>query len=200
MRLKDKVALVTGASGGLGQGICEEFAREGADCIVVYHRDKAEGENTARKVQELGRRAELVQADTGNELQVKAMIGAAERAFGRLDIVVANAGIGGGSKPLLETSLADFERVIQTNLIGTYLTVRYGAELMAKRRSGKVITMSSVHGIGATHQRWFADALDELWADHPIHHSTGCGRVAGQRAPVSTASPLAAFMPAGMPY
>lgn len=150
MRLKDKVALVTGASGGLGRAICEEFAREGADCVVVYHHDQKEGEQTARSVRELGRRAELVQADVGNEDHVKAMISRAEAAFGRIDILVANAGVG-SCKPLLETTLADFERLIQTNLIGTYLTVRHGAELMARKKSGKIITMSSVHGLGATH-------------------------------------------------
>jgi 3-oxoacyl-[acyl-carrier protein] reductase len=150
MRLKGRVALVTGASGGLGRAICEEFAREGADCIVVYQHDHAEGDRTASRVRELGQRAELVQADVGSESQVKSMISVAETSFGSLDILVANAGIG-MSKPLLETSLADFEGLIRTNLIGTYLTVRCGAELMAKKRSGKIITMSSVHGIGATH-------------------------------------------------
>ena len=100
MRLKDKVALVTGASGGLGAGICEAFAREGAHCIAVYHSDKKGGEDTAARVRELGREALAVQADIGDEAQVREMVQAADRTFGRLDILAANAGYG-LAKPLL---------------------------------------------------------------------------------------------------
>ena len=151
MQLKNRVALVTGASGGLGGAMCEAFAREGADCVVAYRSDRPEAERTAAKVREAGRRAELVQADVGDETAVREMIGAAEGSFGRLDILVANAGFGGGVGPLLETTLVDFERLIHTNLVGTYLTVRYGAALMARGGGGKVITVSSIHGLGGTH-------------------------------------------------
>ena len=150
MRLKDKIALVTGASGGLGSAMCIAFAREGADCVVVYRSDKAAGEKTTEEVRKRGRRAELVQADVGEEDEVEAMMGTVERIFGRLDILVTNAGVG-VRKPLLETNLADFQKVIHTNLIGTYLTVRYGASLMARQKQGKIITISSVHGLGGTY-------------------------------------------------
>lgn len=150
MRLKNKRALVTGASGGLGGGICEEFAREGADCIVVYRSDQVEAENTAAKVRNLNRQAEVVQADIGDQKQIEAMFDSAEKAFGGLDIIVANAGFG-TVKPLLETSVDDFQGMIQTNLVGTYLTVRCGAERMVSQGHGKIITMSSVHGLGGTH-------------------------------------------------
>lgn len=150
MRLKDKVALVTGASGGLGAAICEAFAQEGAHCLVVFRSDKQEAEKTAAKVRALGCRAEIHGADISDEVQVQEMVAAAEKTFGRLDVIVANAGIG-IAKPLLETTLADFDKILRTNLIGTYLTVRYGAQLMAPQRSGKIITMSSVHGLGGTH-------------------------------------------------
>ncbi len=150
MRLKDKVALVTGASGGLGAGMCEAFAGEGAHCIAVYHSDQKGGEETAARVRELGQEAVVVQADIGDEEQVREMIQTADRTFGRLDILAANAGYG-LAKPLLETTVADFEKLVRTNLIGTYLTVRYGAALMARAKQGKIITMSSVHGLGGTH-------------------------------------------------
>ena len=150
MRLKDKIALVTGASGGLGTGICEAFAREGADCLLVYHSDRAGAEATAALVAGLGRRAVICQANVSQEDQVKAMVKAALAAFGRLDIVVSNAGLGRGG-PLMETTVADFEALIRVNLIGTYLTVRYGAEPLVKQRHGKIITVSSVHGLGGTH-------------------------------------------------
>jgi len=150
MQLHDRVALVTGASGGLGGAICEAFAREGADCVVAYRSDRAEAERTAAKVRAAGRRAELVAADVGDETAVRALTAAAEQSFGRIDILVANAGFG-TCKTLLETTLEDFEKLIRTNLIGTYLTVRHGAAVMARRRRGKIITVSSIHGLGGTH-------------------------------------------------
>lgn len=150
MRLQDKVAVVTGASGGLGAGICEAFAQEEAHCVVVYRSDRAEGKKTLAKVRRLGRRAKLVQADVSKEAQVKRLIRATKKTLGSLDILVANAGTG-STKPLLDTTLGDFEQLIRTNLIGTYLTVRHGAELMAGQGSGKIITVSSIHGLGGTY-------------------------------------------------
>ena len=150
MRLKDKRALVTGASGGLGGAICEEFAREGAHCVVVFRSDREGGEKAAAKIRGLNRQAEVVKADVGDQKQVENMFEAAEKALGGLDIVVANAGFG-SVKPLLETKVDEFEGMIRTNLVGTYLTVRCGAERMARGGGGKIITMSSVHGLGGTH-------------------------------------------------
>lgn len=150
MRLGGKIALVTGASGGIGAAITEAFAREGADCVVGYFSDAAGSERTVETVEQWGRRARAVQVDVRVEDQVKNMFDEVESSFGPLDIVVANAGLG-RSKPLLETSVADFEELIRTNLIGTYLTVRYGAVEMAKRGHGKIVTISSVHGLGGAH-------------------------------------------------
>ena len=150
MRLKDKVALITGASGGIGAAIAEAFAREGADCVVAYRSDEAGSERCVDAVQSLGRRAQSVQVDIRDERQVGSMYEFAENALGPLDIVVANAGLGKG-KPLLETTVEDFEELIRTNLIGTYLTVRLAAERMAERRKGKIVTIASVLGLGGTH-------------------------------------------------
>ena len=150
MRLRDKIALVTGASGGLGGGICDAFAREGADCVVGYGTDRAGAEKTAAIVEGHGREALVHQADTREEDEVRGMVRAALDAFGRLDIVVANAG-GGFRAPLMETKLEDFDRLIRMNLVGTYLTVRYGAEPLVEQKHGKMITVSSVHGLGGTY-------------------------------------------------
>ncbi len=152
MRLKNKIALITGASGGLGAAICREFSIEGADCIVVYNSDKKEAENTAKEVQKNGRQAEIIRADISKEAEIELMYKTVKNTFGHLDIVVANAGLGGASKPILKTTVSDFKKVIDTNLIGTYLTVREGAKLMVPQKSGKIVTMSSVHGLGGTHQ------------------------------------------------
>lgn len=150
MRLENKIALVTGASGGLGAGICQAFAGEGADVVVAYHSNRDTAEQTAAEVEQLGRKALIVKADTSSESDVKAMVQKSVETFGHLDIVVANAGLG-MFKHLMETTVEDFEKLVRVNLIGTYLTVRHGAEPMLARKSGKIITMSSVHGIGATH-------------------------------------------------
>lgn len=151
MRLLDKVALVTGASGGLGGAICREFAAEGADSIVVYNRDAEGAERTASAVRAVGRRAEIVQADVAVEEEVAAAVAKAESSFGRIDIAAAVAGIGGSLKPLLELQADEFERVMKVNVVGTYLTVRHAAALMVRSGGGKIITMSSIHGVSGTH-------------------------------------------------
>ncbi len=151
MRLRDKVALVTGASGGLGGAICREFAAEGADCIVGYRGDAEGAERTADAVRVAGRRAEIVRADVACEADVVAAVAKAEECFGRLDIAAAVAGIGGALKPLLEFGTEEFERVTRVNVVGTYLTVRHAAALMARTGGGKIITMSSIHGVSGTH-------------------------------------------------
>jgi len=150
MRLKDNVALITGASGGIGACIAEAFAREGADCIIGYWSDKTGAERTVDNIKSMGQRAQSTQVDIRDEQKVKSMFDDAENTFGSINIVVANAGLGKG-KPLLESTLQDFEELIQTNLIGTYLTVRHAAERMAKHGRGKIVTISSVHGLGGTH-------------------------------------------------
>ena len=151
MRLRDKVALVTGASGGLGGAICREFAAEGADSIVVYRGDADGAERTAAAVRAAGRRAEVVRADVGCDAEVAAAVAAAEERFGRLDVAAAVAGIGGALKPLLDFGAEEFERVSRVNVTGTFLTVRHAAALMARTGGGAIITMSSIHGVSGTH-------------------------------------------------
>ena len=150
MRLREKAAVVTGASGGLGKGICVAFAREGADCLVTYCKNREGAEATAAAVRELGRRAEIFQVDVADERQVRAMIQAGLDAFGRLDIAVANAGLG-VRVPFIDSTPEQFDHVVATNLRGTYLTLRYAAEPMVKTGGGKLITISSIHGLGGSH-------------------------------------------------
>ena len=151
MSIEGKVALVTGGSGGLGGAICREFAAEGADCVVVYRSDLAGAEATAAQVEAAGRRSLVVQAEVTDESAVAAAVAACRERFGRLDIAVAVAGMGGRLQPLLELELDEFERVQRTNVVGTYLTVRHTALLMRESGAGKIITMSSVHGVSGTH-------------------------------------------------
>ncbi len=146
MRFEGKVALVTGASNGIGRGIAEAFARDGADVVVNYHRDRDGAEHTASAVIEAGRRALVVQADVGDENAVLAMFEAVDDDFPTLDMLVNNAGIGGSDGPLHKTSLATWERVIRTDLHGPFLCSREAARRMVERGTkGRIVNISSVH-------------------------------------------------------
>ena len=98
MTLEGKVALVTGASGGIGRGIAQSLAEAGADVVVNYQRDADGAEETARIVRDNGRRALVVQADVGDPEAVVRMFEASDAEFGRFDILVNNAGHGGGGR------------------------------------------------------------------------------------------------------
>lgn len=146
MRFEGKVALVTGASNGIGRGIAEAFARDGADVVINYHRDRAGAEQTARAVTDTGRRALIVQADVGDEGAVLAMFEAVDQAFPTIEMLVNSAGIGGSDGPLHKTSLATWHRVIRTDLDGPFLCSREAARRMVERGTrGSIVNISSVH-------------------------------------------------------
>ena len=146
MKLDGKVALVTGAGSGIGRGIAEALARAGADVAVNYRVNAAGAEETARGVREAGRRALQVRADVGVAEEVEAMFAAVDREFGRLDVLVNNAGVGGDGRPLHEAPVANWERVLRTNLHGPYLCAREAARRMiAQGGGGRIVNISSVH-------------------------------------------------------
>lgn len=146
MRFAGKVAVITGASSGIGQGIAEAFGREGADVVINYHQDRAGAEETARTVEAAGGRALIVQADVGQEADVLAMFAAIDDAFPSLDILVNNAGVGFSDGPIHQTSSATWEGVIRTNLHGPFLCSREAARRMVDRGTrGRIVNISSVH-------------------------------------------------------
>jgi NAD(P)-dependent dehydrogenase (short-subunit alcohol dehydrogenase family) len=141
MRLKDKVAIVTGAAGGIGQAVAERFAREGAR-VVIADIDDARGAATARAVGAL-----YVHADTGSKKDAEALVAAAVGAHGRLDILVNNAGIVHACD-FLEVSEEDFDRVLRVNLKGYFLCGQAAARQMVKQGGGgAIINMSSVNAV-----------------------------------------------------
>jgi glucose 1-dehydrogenase len=146
LRLDGKAALVTGAGQGIGQGIAEALAGAGAD-VAINYRTSAEGAaETARRVREAGRQAIVVQADVGDEAQVESMFRHLDEAFAPLDILVSNAGQGGASKPLHETTWAEWDRVLRSNLGGPFLCGREAAKrMLARGASGRIVNISSVH-------------------------------------------------------
>ncbi len=133
MRLKDKVALVTGAGSGIGRAIAIEFANEGAAVLIAELNE----EMGAAVADEIGERAAFVHCDTSAEEDVQAAIASAEERFGGLDIVVNNAGV----------AQKDWDTTIAVNLSGVYYGCKYGAEKLATTGGGSVINLSSILGL-----------------------------------------------------
>jgi glucose 1-dehydrogenase len=146
IELTGKIALVTGASSGIGQGIAVALAQAGADAAVNFRNNAAGAEETARRVRETGRRSLLLPADVGDPEQVVAIFRRLDTELGAIDILVANAGHGSAAKPLHETSWADWDRVLRSNLDGPFLCGREAARRMVARGSGgRIVNISSVH-------------------------------------------------------
>jgi NAD(P)-dependent dehydrogenase (short-subunit alcohol dehydrogenase family) len=142
--LTDKIALVTGAGRGVGRTVAIALAAAGAD-IVASARTAPEIEALCTEVRSLGRRAEAVVTDVTVEASCEQLIATTVDRLGGLDILVNNAGIN-VRKPVLELSLAEFQRVLDTNLTGYFLCVRAAGRHMVAQRSGKVINISSILG------------------------------------------------------
>jgi 3-oxoacyl-[acyl-carrier protein] reductase len=145
-RLAGKVALVTGGSRGLGRGIAEGFAQEGADIIVNYVRDAAAAAAVVAKVKAAGADAIAVQADVGDESAVRSMVDTGIEKFGTIDVVVNNAGLL-NSVPLAEMSVETWDEMIRTHLRGMFLCTRFVIPHMLKQKSGKIINMTGTFGV-----------------------------------------------------
>ncbi|MDX1815259.1 MAG: 3-oxoacyl-[acyl-carrier-protein] reductase [Thermodesulfobacteriota bacterium] len=144
MRLEGKVAVVTGAGQGLGRACAECMAAEGAK-VVVSDMNAESGEAVAAAIRDSGGEATFIACDVGDKAQVTALIAGAVAAFGRLDSVVANAGIVNFSD-FLDLSEEDFDAVLRTNLKGTFLLTKAVSRPMMKQRNGRIVNLSSVVG------------------------------------------------------
>jgi glucose 1-dehydrogenase len=146
IRLEGKNALVTGASSGIGQGIAIALAAAGANVGINYRSNADGAEETSRCVRELGRRSLIIEADVGDPGQVAMMFSRFDGDMGPIDIMVANAGHGSTPKPLHETSWEEWDRVLRSNLHGTFLCGREAARRMvAGGKGGRIVNISSVH-------------------------------------------------------
>lgn len=144
MALTGKVALVTGAGSGIGRATVLRLARDGATVVPLGHSQDS-AEEVARQVRATGGTALPVSADVAVAAAVRDAIAQVEQELGRLDVVVANAGVNGVWAPLGEIEPEEWERTIATNLTGTFLTVRYALPLLL-RRGGSVVVVSSING------------------------------------------------------
>lgn len=142
MPLEGRKALVTGASKGVGKGIALELARCGADVAVNYNSDKDGADATVAEIQSMGRDAFIVQANVGASSEVDAMFAAVSARFPQLHIMVNNAGVQTW-KPLLELEEAEWDRVIDTNLKGTFLCTQRAARRMKEHGGGAIVNIGS---------------------------------------------------------
>jgi 3-oxoacyl-[acyl-carrier protein] reductase len=145
MRLKDKVALITGGARGIGQAIALTFAREGAD-IVVADVNLEIAQKTALEIEGLGRKALALEMDVTNYDLVEAGINKILDKMGKVDILVNNAGITKDNL-LLRMSQADWDAVINVNLKGTFNCIKAVSRPMVKQRSGRIISIASIIGL-----------------------------------------------------
>ncbi|PMQ00902.1 MAG: beta-ketoacyl-ACP reductase [Dictyoglomus sp. NZ13-RE01] len=143
--LKDKVALVTGGSRGIGRAIVIALAKEGAKVVINYRSNEESARETLEEVEKLGAVGYLYKADVSNEEEVENMFKDILTKFGRLDILVNNAGITRDNL-LLRMKLEDWEAVMATNLRSVFLCTRAAAKIMIKQRSGRIINISSIVG------------------------------------------------------
>ena len=137
-----RVALVTGASQGVGEGIALGLAKAGWDVGVNYNRSAERAEATAEEIRALGRRAWVLQADVGNSGQVREMFARLRDEAERLDLLVNNAGVQTWA-PLLELREEDWDRTIRTNLKGTFLCTQQAALIMKERGGGRIVNIGS---------------------------------------------------------
>jgi 3-oxoacyl-[acyl-carrier protein] reductase len=143
--LEKRVALVTGASRGFGRAIALAFGAEGAAVVVNYLGSRPQAEEVAAGVRDLGRDAVVVQGDVAREDDVRRLVEATLGRFGRLDVLVNNAGIMTHG-PFLEVAVADYDRMLAVNLVGTMLCTRAALPAMIERGHGRVINLSSQLG------------------------------------------------------
>ena len=147
--LKNKVALVTGASAGIGRAVALAWAREGAR-VVVSDVNKDKGQEAAEMAKNEGAEAIFLAADVSKPEDVKSLVEHAVAHFGRLDVACNNAGIGGVSMPTADYPLDSWTQVISVNLSGVFYGMKYQIPAMLKNGGGSIVNMASVLGaVGA---------------------------------------------------
>lgn len=144
-KLREKVALVTGASRGIGRAIALELATEGATVVVNYARSGTAAEAVVTEITQAGGRAIALQGDVSQASDVENLFNQIKSQFGRIDVLVNNAGITRDTL-LLRMDSEDWQAVIDLNLTGVFLCLKAVSKLMLKQRSGRIINISSVTG------------------------------------------------------
>jgi NAD(P)-dependent dehydrogenase (short-subunit alcohol dehydrogenase family) len=150
-RLLNKIALVTGGNRGIGEAIVLRLAEEGADVAINFYSDpsREQAEEVRKKVEGLGRRAIVINADVGNKQDVEAMIKAIEEQLGEIEILVNNAGIA-PFEPFMQVTEETWDRTFNTNVKAIFLTSQLAAKRMIPKRNGKIINILSTASLMVT--------------------------------------------------
>lgn len=141
-----KVALVTGGSSGIGRATALAFAKEGAK-VVVASRHSIEGEETVRLIKQKDSEALFIKTDVTKAAQVEALVNKTVETFGHLDIAFNNAGVEGKISPIIDQTEESWDAVIDTNLKGVWLSMKYEIPQMLKQVSGRIVNVSSTAGL-----------------------------------------------------
>jgi NAD(P)-dependent dehydrogenase (short-subunit alcohol dehydrogenase family) len=145
-KLEGKVAIVTGAGSGIGRATAALFAAEGAKVVAAdWH--EGEGREAVQSIKADGGTADFIQTDVSRPEDVQAMVAAAANSFGGLDVIFNNAGIEGEQAPTADCSLENWDRVINVNLKGVFLGMKYAIPELLKRGGGSIINNASVAGV-----------------------------------------------------
>lgn len=144
--LEGKVAVVTGASRGIGRAVALKLAADGATVVINYNGSVEKAEEVKKEIEKNGGKAEVMQCNVSDFQACETFIKGIIKNFGSLDILVNNAGITKDGL-LMKMSEADYDAVMDTNLKGTFNCIRFAARQMMKQRSGRIINMSSVSGV-----------------------------------------------------
>ena len=144
--LKDKCAIITGGGRGIGKAIALKLAEAGADIVINYRNSEKEAIELVNEIEAKGAQALLVQADISSFEQCDKLIKSAQDRFGKIDILVNNAGITKDTL-LLRMKEEDFDKVIQTNLKGTFNCIKHCSAVMLRQKYGRIINISSVIGL-----------------------------------------------------
>jgi len=168
--LKNKVALITGSARGLGKAIAERYAALGADIVINYSRDKASADEVLSNIKAMGVRVIAVQADVSKVTDLERLFTEAKKEFGKIDIVVANAGIELVETPVVDFTEEQFDRVFSINTKGTYFTMQQAAKHV--ENNGRIVYIASsttsfpvpgmaVYGGSKTTPRYLVDILSK---------------------------------------
>lgn len=147
MRFKGKVAVVTGASRGIGRAITVALAREGCSVTVNYNKNRDKADEVVEEIRGMGGRALAVKCDVSNRKEVEDMFRTTVNEFGKVDILVNNAAIG-IMAPLLETTDELWDRTLDVNLKSVFICTQVAARYMVPRKYGKIVNISSNSGFG----------------------------------------------------